>query len=87
MARLSFISLSDAESYVYIAGIQTLVAICDVNPSEILPLTATLVAKGVISDLAVLSADAKVSSVTVSLTPEERIKCAEALIFMIRRRG
>ena len=87
LARLSFISLSDAESYVYLAGIQTLVAICDVSPSEILPLTATLVAKGVISDLAVLSADAKVSSVTISLTPEERIKCAEALIFMIRRRG
>ena len=87
LARISFISLSDAESYVYLAGIQTLVAICDVSPSEILPLTATIVARGVISDLAVLSSDAKVSSITISLIPEERIKCAEALIFMIRRRG
>lgn len=86
LARICFISLSDAESYVYLASIQTLVAICDVSPSVILPLTATLVAKGT-TRLAVLVADAKVEDVALTLNPEQTIKAAEALIFIIRRRG
>jgi hypothetical protein len=86
LARICFISLSDAESYVYLASVQTLVAICDMCPNVILPLTATLVAKGT-AELPILLADAKVEDVVLNLSPEQRIKAAESLIFMIRRRG
>jgi hypothetical protein len=86
LARICMISLSDSESYVYLASIQTLVAICDLCPSEMLVIIATLVANGK-NTFTILSSQAEVSSESVTLNPEQRIKCAEALIFMIRRRG
>jgi hypothetical protein len=86
LARICFISLADTESYVYLASIQTLVVISDVCPSEILPLTAALVADGTMN-MTILTSGAKATSVALSLNPEQRIKAAEALIFMIRRRG
>ncbi|KAL7485687.1 hypothetical protein ACHAW6_011280, partial [Cyclotella cf. meneghiniana] len=86
LARICLISLADTESYVYLASIQTLVVICDVCPCEILPMTATLIAKGS-SDCRVLTPEGKSTYVTLTLIQEQRIKLAEALIFMIRRRG
>lgn len=86
LARICLIALSDSESYVYLASIQTLVAIGDVCPSEIIPLIGILVAKGT-AEFKVSKPDVGVSSVVLSLSSEQRIKAAEALIFMIRRRG
>eukprot|EP00804_Cyclotella_cryptica_P005580 CCRYP_003088-RB/>CCRYP_003088-RB protein AED:0.09 eAED:0.09 QI:95/-1/1/1/-1/1/1/168/1428 len=86
LARVCLVSLADSESYVYLASIQTLVVICDVCPYEILPMTATLIATGS-SDLTILASEEKASFITLTLSPEQRIKLAEALICMIRRRG
>lgn len=86
LARICFNSFADPESYVYLASIQTLVAIGDVCPSQIIPLTGTVIANGRLS-LTVSTADAKLERVELTLNPEQRIKSAEALIFMIRRRG
>ena len=86
LVRICIVALSDPESYVYLAAIQTLVAVCDVYPTKILPLTAYMIAKGV-CEMTILTSDAKFETVTLSLSSEQRIKSAEALIFMIRRRG
>jgi hypothetical protein len=86
LARICLISLADTESYVYLASMQTLVVVCDVCPCEILPMTAILIANGC-SDCTVLTSEGKATSVTLTLSPEQRIKLAEALIFMIQRRG
>ncbi|KAL7539878.1 hypothetical protein ACHAXR_009674 [Thalassiosira sp. AJA248-18] len=86
LARICLNSLADSESYVYLASIQTLVAISDVCPSEIMPLMGALIAKGKI-DIDVAMPDTELASVELSLSPEQRIKATEALIFMIRRRG
>ena len=86
LARICFMSLSDPESYVYLAGIQTLVATCDIYPSEVLPLTAYIIVKGT-RDMTILTPDTELKTVTLSFSIEQRIKSAEALIFMIRRRG
>ena len=86
LARICLEALADSESYVYLASIQTLVAISDVCPTEIMPLMGSIVAKGVVT-IEVIHPDSNVTSGELSLTPEQRIKATEALIFMIRRRG
>ncbi|KAL3756304.1 hypothetical protein ACHAWU_007255 [Discostella pseudostelligera] len=86
LARICLNALADPESYVYLASIQTLVAIGDACPSHIIPLVGTVIATGRLR-ITVATADATVESVELSLSPEQRIKATEALIFMIRRRG
>ena len=51
-----------------------------------MPLAGTVVSHGRLN-LTVSTADANLESVELVLSPEQRIKAAEALIFMIRRRG
>ncbi|KAL9185102.1 hypothetical protein ACHAXT_002879 [Thalassiosira profunda] len=86
LARICLNALSDSESYVYLASIQTLVAVSDVCPSEIMPLMGVAVAKGGLN-VEVATADLLTTPVQVSLSQEQRIKATEALLFMIRRRG
>jgi hypothetical protein len=86
LALLCLNALADPESYVYLASIQTLVAVGDACPSEIMPLVGTVIAKGRLH-ITVATADANVESFELSLSPEQRIKATEALMFMIRRRG
>ncbi|KAI2493348.1 Required for nuclear transport of RNA pol II C-terminus 1 [Fragilaria crotonensis] len=78
--RVSLLTLADPESYVYLAGIQTIVAIADVNPRVIIPLIGIGISVGEVQ----LNAG---SVKTVLLTQNERIKLAEALLFVVRRRG
>ena len=90
LARVCLNALADTESYVYLAAIQTLVAISDVCPSEIMPLMGEAIAKG--NNITISIADtvgylSSITSVELSLSPEQRIKATESLIFMIRRRG
>ena len=85
LAKLCLESLADDESYVYLASIQSLVAIGDACPSEMMPLIGQAVAKGEVT-IDVLSGPVQ-TPVNVSLSPEQRAKATEALIFMIRRRG
>jgi len=90
LARVCLNALADTESYVYLAAIQTLVAISDVCPSEIMPLMGEVIAKG--NNITISIADtvqytSSITSVELSLSPEQRIKATESLIFMIRRRG
>ncbi len=86
LARICLNVLADPESYVYLASIQTLVAIGDVCPSEIMPMLGIVIASGRLS-IIVATVDANLEPIEVSLSPEQRIKATEALIFMIRRRG
>jgi len=90
LARVCLNALADTESYVYLAAIQTLVAISDVCPSEIMPLMGEVIAKGNNSTISIADTvqyTSSITSVELSLSPEQRIKATESLIFMIRRRG
>jgi len=86
LAKICLNALADPESYVYLASIQTLVTISDVCPSEILPLIGTVIAQGQMN-ISVACVDGNATFAELSLTPEQRIKAIESLIFMIRRRG
>jgi len=77
--RLSIKALDDNESYVYLAGIQTLVAAADVNPQQVLPLLAGALCIGIF--------ESTENSETLYLNNAQRVKLAEALLFTIRRRG
>ena len=79
--RLSALALSDPESYVYLAAVQAIVAAVDVYPSKVLLLVGSALANGV---LRALQND---SHGEISLTPEQRVKLAEALMFCIQRRA
>jgi hypothetical protein len=76
--RLSLDALGDSESYVYLAAIQTIVAVADVHPAVIVPILGSIVATG----RAHLSDASEVTAL-----PEQCIKLTEALIFVIRRRA
>jgi hypothetical protein len=78
--RISVMSLSDEESYVYMAGIQTIVAIADINPKDMLP----KIAKGLCTGMLTFHRE---SETILKLSQDDRIKLAEALVFIIRRRG
>ena len=80
LTRICLDALADSESYVYLASIQTLVAVSDVCPSIIMPLMGNVVANGKMP-----GEEMKPTELSYSL--EQRIKATEALIFMIRRRG
>ena len=75
--RLSMAALSDDESYVYLAAVQTIVAVGDLKPTTVLPQLATTVVTGSIA----------FNSEPLSLSNEQRIKLGEALMFIIRRRA
>ena len=82
--RLSMIALADEESYVYLAAVQTVVAVGDVQPKKVLPVVAFTLVTGF------LKAGTQVTTTLTSdirVTQEQRIKLAEALIFIIRRRA
>jgi len=86
LAWICLKALADEESYVYLAAIQTLVAISDVCPSEIMPLMGLAIAKGQVN-LDIATVESLTAPIELSLTREQRIKATEALIFMIRKRG
>lgn len=77
--RLAIVALSDKESYVYLAAVQTIVALGDLHPKEVLAVVATYVVDGRISEPPSLSVR--------EMSQEQRIKLAEALMFIIRRRA
>lgn len=86
LAKICLNALADPESYVYLASIQTIVTISDVCPSEILPLIGTVIAQGQMN-ISVACVDGNATFAELSLSPEQRIKAIESLIFMIGRRG
>lgn len=75
--RLSIDALSDDESYVYLAAVQTIVAIGDMQAKKVLPTLGAAIVTGKV-DVGVEGS---------SITNEQRIKLAEALMFIIRRRA
>ena len=77
LIRLCLEALQDSESYVYLAAIQTLVAIADANAAKVVPILGRGVSLGVIDFPCGAS----------SLSSVQRIKATEALLFAIRRRG
>ena len=80
--RLALIALSDKESYVYLAAVQTLVALGETVSPEVIPDLASAVATGSIS-IPIKGS----KSNTERLTNEQRCKMADSLIFTIRRRA
>jgi hypothetical protein len=75
--RLSIDALSDDESYVYLAAIQAIVAAGDLQPKQVLPRLGAAIVTGRV--------DVEVHGSSIS--NEQRIKLAEALMFIIRRRA
>jgi len=82
LVRLSLFALDDDESYVYLAAVQTLVAIADSDPANVLPLLAQAVSLGCID-----FSNSVPSREIIKLPPSQRIKATEALLFAIKRRG
>jgi len=82
MLRVCLKALADIESYVYLASIQTIVAIADISPSCSMPFLVEAVTSGQVQ----LSSCAS-SQETMYLNSAQRIKVSEALIFTIRRRA
>jgi len=76
---LAISTLRDTESYVYLAGIQTIVAIADVKPQSVLPIIIFAISTGVLKLNGI--------SLTTKIDENDRVKLAEALFFIIRRRG
>jgi len=94
--RLSMIALNDTESYVYLASIQTIVAVGDLHPRKVLPLVASAIVSGELSLMSQLplplsstlpTTKTTVSSSSIKLSQEQIIKLVEALMFIIRRRA
>jgi hypothetical protein len=73
LLKLTVSALADKESYVYLAAIYTLAAFADVVPRIVIPMMGRAVATGTLND--------------ESLSEEQRIKVAEALIAVIRRKA
>mmetsp|Transcript_22346 Transcript_22346/g.55265 ORF Transcript_22346/g.55265 Transcript_22346/m.55265 type:complete len:1228 (-) Transcript_22346:823-4506(-) len=80
--RLSIGALGDKESYVYLAAVQTIVSVGDMRPKKLIPLVASIVVTG---KWQLDSPETECQSMI--LTGEQRIKLAEALIFIIKRRA
>ena len=85
LVRLCVETLKDSESYVYLAAIQTLVAIADANAATVIPLLGRAVSLGVIDFTSDTPSSDGVHD--IPLSPLQRIKATEALLFAIRRRG
>ena len=91
--HLSLAALNDEESYVYLAAIQTIVAVGDLYPRRVLPLLATSIVTGVVSlnkqPQAPLPSSSQPLPITssIKLSQGQNIKLAESLIFIIRRRA
>ncbi|VEU36861.1 unnamed protein product [Pseudo-nitzschia multistriata] len=83
--RLSMIALGDSESYVYLAAVQTIVAVGDLCPRHILPLIASAIVVGELDSLSV--SKNSINATPIRLSQEQIIKLTEALIFIIRRRA
>jgi len=83
MLKLVTLALKDNESYVFLAAVQTLSALCDVVPSYYMPRLATALSRGVFA----ISDTEGSEGTRVELSLSQRIKLAEALMFAIRRRG
>ena len=76
--RVSLHALNDRESYVYLAAIQTIVSVADVEPRMILPLLLDGISTGVITLSKICD---------IKLEPSQRVKIGEAVLFTVRRRG
>ncbi|GFH48632.1 hypothetical protein CTEN210_05108 [Chaetoceros tenuissimus] len=81
LLELCFHSLEDEESYVYLAGIQTLVCIVDEFPTYFLPILVQALCNASI----VLKEDEEHK--VMNLSCNQRVKIVEALNFISRRRG
>jgi hypothetical protein len=77
--RLATTALADDESYVYLAAVQTLVALGETLSPETIPDMATAVATGKMDLLA------NDSEPLLELSNEQRCKMADSLTFLIRR--
>jgi len=87
LLRISIKSLADSESYVFLAAIQTIVAIGDVCPADVIPKLGHAISIGRITLFRSTTSSQEESSEVINLTSAQRIKLTEALIFTIRRRG
>ena len=88
MLRVSVVSLEDTESYVYLASIQTIVAMVDENPSHFMPIIMNAVATGTLTLHLDNAVDFRENSDSgYNLTSTQRVKLIEAMNFIIRRRG
>ena len=86
IVRVSVVALADAESYVYLAAIQTIVAAADVSPREVVPSIARGICSGVMS-FPDSSTQEPLKMIELFLSTEQRVKLTEAMLFTIRRRG
>lgn len=86
--ELSMVALGDQESYVYLAAIQTIVAVGDLHPRRVLPKIASAIVQ---SQLRLGGSDTNNDNAhraaSIKLSQEQVIKLAEALMFIIRRRA
>ena len=84
--ELSIVALDDNESYVYLAAIQTIVAVGDLHPQRVLPKIAIAIVRKKLAAFDTRKDNHPLTE-TKQLSQEQVIKLAEALMFIIRRRA
>jgi len=83
MLHACLVALGDAESYVYLAAVSTMAALGDVEPARTLTVLGSIVGQGIVE----LHTKNPGDPAVVVATQAQRAKAAEALTFVIRRRG
>lgn len=78
--HLAISALTDKESYVYLAAIQSIAAAADRCSLDVMPRVALAVVSGMMRG-------SEAGETDIELSREQRVKLAEALIFCIRRRS
>jgi len=83
MLQVAILAMEDKDSFVFLAAVQTLSSLCDVDPKYFLPGLAIAISRGILENKTVN----RRKETPIALSISCRAKLCESLIFAIRRRG
>lgn len=84
MLQLALLAIEDKDSFVFLAAVQTLSSLCDVNPQYFLPRLTSAISRGTLENDNTVNGR-KETPIAISISC--RVKLCESLMFAIRRRG
>lgn len=84
MLQLALLAIEDNDSFVFLAAVQTLSSLCDVNPQYFLPRLTSAISRGILENNKSVNGHEE-SPIAISISC--RVKLCDSLIFAIRRRG
>jgi hypothetical protein len=83
MLQVAILAMEDKDSFVFLAAVQTLSSLCDVDPQYFLPRLTIAISRGILENKTVNRRKETPIAISISC----RAKLCESLIFAIRRRG